>query len=145
MQLNQKVIDLLADNERLDHSNKILREALKALGSNVELTWRGPVDAENKLPGKNARAMVPLLEELAEKDAEIERLRDVLQKIENWANAYPLEIFPEPDFKLVRKTLRDAGLGLDGVSASNMRHVLNGIKKIVESGLGHNVELTGRN
>lgn len=75
---------------------------------------------------------------------ENERMRDALQKIENWANAYPIGIFPEPDLKRVHAVLLAADLGLDGVSASNMRHVLNGIKKIVEDGLGYNAELTGR-
>lgn len=44
--------------------------------------------------------------------------------IEQWLAAYPLDAFPEPDFFRVREVLSAAGLSLDCVSASNMRHVL---------------------
>lgn len=53
-------------------------------------------------------------------------------KISSWAEAYPLEVFPEPDFKAVRAALESAGLSLDQVSAANMRHVITGVRKIVE-------------
>src|SRR5574343_185614 len=55
-----------------------------------------------------------------------------LQQIDNWAKAYPLDVFPEPDFKRVREVLEAAGITLDSVSASNMRHVITGIARIVE-------------
>lgn len=67
--------------------------------------------------------------------SENERLCDILQKINDWANAYPIEVFPEPDFKKAHEVLKSAGMGIDCISASNMRHVLNGIKKIVSDGL----------
>lgn len=70
--------------------------------------------------------------------SENERMRDMLQQIADWQNAYPLEVFPEPDFKRAAEVLKDAGMTLDAISASNMRHVLSGIKKIVDTGLGHN-------
>lgn len=65
----------------------------------------------------------------------IERLEDALIKIDNWAKAYPLKVFPEPDFKQVAKVLKDAGISLGAVSASNMRHVIKGVKNIVEQAL----------
>lgn len=65
-------------------------------------------------------------------EEEIERLRDVLVRIKKWQEAYPCDIFPEPDFKRVHEILLAAGLTLDAISASNMRHVLNGIKEIVD-------------
>ncbi|EKD40808.1 MAG: hypothetical protein ACD_74C00158G0007 [uncultured bacterium] len=68
--------------------------------------------------------------------AENNRMRDALQRIANWQKAYPLEVFPEPDLKRAHEVLKAAGMGLDGISASNMRHVLGGIKEIVENGLG---------
>lgn len=41
--------------------------------------------AENELPGKNSRAMLPLLEELAERDTKIERLRTAIGTVcEGW-------------------------------------------------------------
>ena len=57
------------------------------------------------------------------------------EKIDNWAKAYPLEVFPEPDFKKAAEVLKSAGLTLDAISASNMRHVINGVKDIVEQAL----------
>lgn len=67
--------------------------------------------------------------------AEVERLKEALDKLSNWTKAYPLEVFPEPDFVQVRKALSEYGISLDAVSASNMRHVINGIAKIVEQAL----------
>lgn len=63
---------------------------------------------------------------------ELEALRDKMHEIRTWVNAYPLDIFPEPDFEKAHKVLRQNGMSLDAISASNMRHVLDGIKKIIE-------------
>lgn len=64
-----------------------------------------------------------------------EKLVEALGKIEAWCNSYPLSVFPEPNFKDVRKALDDAGLSLDAVSASNMRHVVDGIRSLVNAAL----------
>lgn len=70
-------------------------------------------------------------------DAELERLErtnermsDSMHKIKNWTEAYPLQVFPEPDMKRAAEVLKDAGLTLDAISASSMRHVLNGVREI---------------
>lgn len=73
--------------------------------------------------------------DLARANARIEKLEEALQRIVQWADAYPLDIFPEPDFKLVRHALERAGLTLDAVSASNMRHVVNGVGEIARNAL----------
>ena len=65
-----------------------------------------------------------------------ERMNNALQIIANWQKAYPLNVFPEPDFKRAHEILKTAGMTLDAISASNMRHVLNNIKEIVDAGLG---------
>lgn len=65
----------------------------------------------------------------------IEELEDALQRIDNWAKAYPLSVFPEPDFKKAAEVLKAAGLSLDAISASNMRHVITQVKDIVEQAL----------
>ena len=36
---------------------------------------------------------------LEEAAAKIERLTDVLVKIERWSHSYPIEVFPEPDLE----------------------------------------------
>lgn len=56
-----------------------------------------------------------------------------LEKIKTWAEAYPLDVFPEPDFKKAAEVLKQNGMTLDAISASNMRHVLDGIKAIIEA------------
>jgi len=68
-------------------------------------------------------------------EGENARYEDALVEINNWARAYPLDIFPEPDFKRVREVLEAAGITLDSVSASNMHHVITGVARIVEKAL----------
>lgn len=63
------------------------------------------------------------------------RMIDAMHKLKNWSEAYPLQVFPEPDLNLAAEVLKDAGMTLDAISAFNMRHVLNGIKEIVDDGL----------
>src|SRR5690606_36278180 len=56
-----------------------------------------------------------------EVDTRIDVLEDALTRILNWAEAYPLDVFPEPDFQAVQAALQNAGISLAQVSASNMR------------------------
>lgn len=56
-----------------------------------------------------------------------------LDKIQSWIDAYPLEVFPEPDFKKVARVLKDNGI----ISENNMRHVLNGISDIINDTIGN--------
>jgi len=67
---------------------------------------------------------------------ELEKLQEAMDKIWTWIDAYPLDIFPEPDFKKAREVLEQHGMTLDAISASNMRHVLRGIKKIIVEVIG---------
>lgn len=62
-----------------------------------------------------------------------EDLEDTLFRVKQWCDAYPLDIFPEPDFKRARELLEAGGLTLDAVSASAMRHVVSGIGKIIDA------------
>lgn len=57
-----------------------------------------------------------------------EQLADFREWVDEWAGAYPLDVFPEPDFKRVAEVLKAAGLSLDCVSASNMRHVITKVR-----------------
>ena len=66
------------------------------------------------------------------KMSELEELQDKMHRIKTWINAYPLNVFPEPDFKKAHEVLKQNGMTLDAITASNMRHVLNGIKAIIE-------------
>ena len=68
-----------------------------------------------------------------ELESELTEAEDKLSRINWWCKAYPLDVFPEPDFNVVKEALLGVGQTLDAVSASNMRHVLNGVKDIINS------------
>jgi len=70
---------------------------------------------------------------LDEVGGQIEEMTDKLHKIRQWTEAYPLDVFPEPDFKKATKALKENGMTIDAISASNMRHVLTGIKNILDT------------
>lgn len=65
----------------------------------------------------------------------IDELEEALQRIIQWSEAYPLEIFPEPDLKKARALLEAGGITLDSVSAHCMRHVVEGVGKIAREAL----------
>jgi hypothetical protein len=69
-------------------------------------------------------------------EAEREKYEDLLHRIKSWAQAYPLSIFPEPDFKKAHEVLTANGMTLDAISASNMRHVITQVQKMVDDALG---------
>jgi hypothetical protein len=62
------------------------------------------------------------------RDERIEELESVLESIKNWCEAYPLDVFPEPDLEMCKQLLDDSLL--TQLSAHNMRHVLTGIARI---------------
>ena len=66
------------------------------------------------------------------KSEDVEVLEEKFERVIKWINAYPLKTFPEPDFIKAAKILKEHGMTLDAISASNMRHVLQGIKIIIE-------------
>jgi hypothetical protein len=60
----------------------------------------------------------------------VDELEEALQRIAQWSEAYPLDIFPEPDLKAARKLLEAGGITLDSIAAHCMRHVIEGVGKI---------------
>ena len=67
----------------------------------------------------------------------IDGLESALHQIDSWSRAYPLRVFPEPDLKKVRELLEAGGITLDSVSASCMRHCVEGVGKIASTALSH--------
>jgi len=61
----------------------------------------------------------------------IEKLEEALDRIAQWTQAYPLSVFPEPDWKRARALLEASGMTLDSVSAGAMRRVVDGIAGII--------------
>lgn len=66
---------------------------------------------------------------------EREPMVHALRRIVQWADAYPLDVFPEPDFALAAEALKGAGMTLDAISASNMRHAIKGVGAIARAAL----------
>jgi hypothetical protein len=63
---------------------------------------------------------------------------EALEKLEQWARAYPVKVFPEPlreEWQRAAALLSEKGLSLDRMSASNMRHVISGVRETVAEGL----------
>ena len=57
--------------------------------------------------------------------------QEVIDKIEQWSRAYSTDVFPEPDFEKVHAALKAAGISIDSVSASNMRHVITKVWEMI--------------
>lgn len=63
----------------------------------------------------------------SERDAERQRAEQaegVLESLRAWALAYPVAVFPEPDFAKAHELLQAGDITLDAISASTMRHTL---------------------
>lgn len=54
---------------------------------------------------------------------------DFKRFLDEWLSAYPLDLFPQPDFDKVHALLKASGLSLDCVSAANFRHVLTRVRE----------------
>ena len=66
---------------------------------------------------------------IKELEQKLEGLEDALNQVNNWCKAYPIEVFTEPDWDEVKEKL--GSTLLTQVSGSNMRHITNGITKII--------------
>jgi hypothetical protein len=65
----------------------------------------------------------------------IELLEAALHRIVQWSEAYPLDIFPEPDLEKAHELLKAGGITLDAVSAHCMRRVVRGVGMIAREAL----------
>lgn len=87
---------------------------------------------------KLTQDLIKACETIDQQAERIEKLEDIFRKIDDWAKAYPLEVFPKPtkdNWKQAAEVLKANGLSLDRLSADNMRHVLSGIKGYCEQAL----------
>lgn len=69
-------------------------------------------------------------------DDQKDRYEEALYRIRRWAHAYPVPNFPEPDLDKASELLKAGGMTLDAISASNMRHALEGVARIATEALG---------
>jgi hypothetical protein len=88
-----------------------------------------------KRKGVNDMTMADCDRQLNEAEDRIIVLEAALQRIDNWAKAYPLDVFLKPNLKKAAKVLNAAGMTLDAITGDAMRHVLDGVKDIVEKAL----------
>ncbi len=67
--------------------------------------------------------------------AEQERAVEAIEQLSQWARAYPLKNFPEPDMVRAHELLQAGGMSIDSISASNMRYVITQVIEIVDAAL----------
>jgi hypothetical protein len=84
-----------------------------------------PTDYQNKLKA---------FETLVRAD-EREHYDDLFAQIKSWSEAYPISVFPEPDFKKAHEVLKANGMTLDAISASNMKHVITQVQAMVDAAI----------
>jgi len=72
-----------------------------------------------------------ILDIVADWEDKLSDYEEGLNLIRNWAKAYPLSIFPEPDLQRARELLEAGGITLDAVSAGAIRSAVCAIENIV--------------
>lgn len=73
--------------------------------------------------------------EIAALRARVAGLEGALTQVDEWANAYPVSVFPEPDMKACAAALAAAGQSSDALHASWARHILSGVALIAARAL----------
>lgn len=68
-------------------------------------------------------------------DDRLDDLTEALHRIAAWAEAYPIDVFPEPDWEKARELLKAGGITIDAVVAHVARHVVEGVGKIARDAL----------
>ena len=91
---------------------------------------------ETQLLGPHADEVARLEILLTASEKRVRVLDEGMEQLIKWSKAYPLDLFPEPDMVQAAAVLKDAGLTLDAISASNMRHVIARVGEIARQALG---------
>lgn len=83
------------------------------------------------------QAKWPELERFAElvREDERENYDTLFDSIKNWCEAYPIDVFPQPDFKKAHEVLKANGMTLDAISASNIKHVITQVQKMIDAAI----------
>lgn len=73
------------------------------------------------------------IEMVKERDDRVDELEWTLTRIVQWSDAYPLDVFPKPDYAKARELLEAGGMTLDAIAADCMRHVVERVGDIARS------------
>jgi hypothetical protein len=65
----------------------------------------------------------------------IEQLEEALHHIVRWSEAYPLDVFPVPDWKKAAELLQAGGMTLDSISGTVMRDMVAAVGEIAREAL----------
>lgn len=60
----------------------------------------------------------------------IDGLTDRLDRIRNWCDAYPIEVFPDQDLEKANSVLAEAGISMSAMHGQWARHIMDGIAAI---------------
>lgn len=109
------------------------------------LRWQAHIEARSDDPDEITRLTADVkrlkgvqqkvYSALLDEREKVARLTAALERIREWSDAYPLDVFPEPDWKKSEAVLSAAGLSLSAISAANMRHVISGVGSIARAAL----------
>jgi hypothetical protein len=113
------------------NSERLVLEAISHLRA-----FSRDCDALRDARHTDSQRMVVMADNYERLDDRLSVLTEALQRIAQWADAYPLDVFPEPDLKKARELLEAGGITLDSISAHCMRHVVEGVGKIAREALG---------
>lgn len=119
----------------MDKKRSEVRDRLFALRNIAAASPTGSITTSIEILNEVDYAAKKLEQQNASLQQKVETLGDGLRCIVQWSEAYPLDVFPEPDLKKAHAVLVAAGMTLDAISASNMRHVVEGVGQIAREAL----------
>ena len=67
----------------------------------------------------------------------VELLEAALRRIVDWADACPIDVYPEPDYRRADELLTAGGMSLEIICACNMRHAVEGAGLIAREALNY--------
>ena len=112
-----------------DENDDAHHDALKEL-------WEAAAEKYQSFLLLHAPTLITAARQLEEVRRDAERLQDAMQELRQWVEAYPVDVFLPPDLKKAHEVLAQNGMTLDGIAAHVSRHVLTGVKRIVDAQLG---------
>lgn len=87
------------------------------------------------VPSDSTGASIEAANEITRLRAQNAELVEALERIREWADAYPTAVFAEPDWKRAATVLSAAGMSLGSISAANMKHAISGVGNIARAAL----------